>query len=35
VLEQITVDLMRRLGISIRLDKEGLVHGGMNLALDG
>jgi p-hydroxybenzoate 3-monooxygenase len=35
VLEQITVDLMRRLGISSRLDKEGLVHGGINLALDG
>jgi p-hydroxybenzoate 3-monooxygenase len=35
VLEQITVGLMRRFGISSRLDKEGLVHGGMNLALDG
>jgi p-hydroxybenzoate 3-monooxygenase len=35
VLEQITVDLMRRLGIFSRLDQEGLVHGGINLALDG
>jgi p-hydroxybenzoate 3-monooxygenase len=35
VLEQITVDLMRRLNIAGRLDKEGLVHGGTNLVLDG
>jgi p-hydroxybenzoate 3-monooxygenase len=35
VLEQITVDLMRELRFSSRLDREGLVHGGINLALDG
>jgi p-hydroxybenzoate 3-monooxygenase len=35
VLEQGTVDLMRRLGISDRLEREGLVHGGTNVALDG
>ncbi len=35
VLEQGTVDLMRRLGISARLEREGLVHGGTNVALDG
>ena len=35
VLEQITVNLMRSLGVSERLDREGLVHGGINLALDG
>jgi p-hydroxybenzoate 3-monooxygenase len=35
VLEQVTVDLMRKLGIANRLDKEGLVHGGTNLSVDG
>ncbi|MET3437209.1 4-hydroxybenzoate 3-monooxygenase [Sphingomonas sp. 1185] len=35
VLEQGTVALMRRLGLSARLEREGLVHGGTNLALDG
>jgi p-hydroxybenzoate 3-monooxygenase len=35
VLEQITVDLMKRLGLGERISAEGLVHGGTNLALDG
>jgi len=35
VLEQVTVDLMRRLGLSARLDREGLIHSGANLSLDG
>lgn len=35
VLEQITVDLMHRLGLAKRLVREGLVHGGTNLSLDG
>lgn len=35
VLEQGTVELMRRLGLSDRLDREGLVHGGTNVVLDG
>lgn len=35
VLEQVTVDLMRRLGLAERLKLQGLVHGGTNLALDG
>ena len=35
VLEQVTVDLMRRLGLAARLEREGLVHGGTNLSLDG
>jgi p-hydroxybenzoate 3-monooxygenase len=35
VLEQITVDLMERLGIGARMRREGLVHGGTNLAVDG
>lgn len=35
VLEQVTVDLMRRLGMAQRLDRVGLVHGGTNLSLDG
>ena len=35
VLEQVTVDLMRRLGLDARLDREGLVHRGTNIALDG
>ena len=35
VLEQGTVDLMRRLGLAGRLEREGLVHGGTNVSLDG
>lgn len=35
VLEQITVDLMHRLNLGERVAREGLVHGGTNLALDG
>jgi p-hydroxybenzoate 3-monooxygenase len=35
VLEQITVDLMGRLGLDRRLRAEGLVHAGTNLAWDG
>lgn len=35
VLEHVTVELMRRLGLAERLDRQGLVHGGTNLALDG
>lgn len=35
VLEQGTVDLMHRLGIAGRLEREGLVHGGTNVSLDG
>ena len=35
VLEQVTVDLMHRLGLADRLVREGLVHEGTNLALDG
>lgn len=35
VLEQVTVELMERLGIGARMRREGLVHGGTNLAVDG
>jgi p-hydroxybenzoate 3-monooxygenase len=35
VLEQITVDLLSDLGLDARLRREGLVHGGTNLAVDG
>lgn len=35
VLEQGAVDLMRRAGVSRRLDAEGLVHGGTVLSFDG
>lgn len=35
VLEKITVDLMERLGLGARMRREGLVHGGTNLASDG
>lgn len=35
VLEQITVDLLGRLGLDARMRREGLVHGGTNLASDG
>jgi p-hydroxybenzoate 3-monooxygenase len=34
VLEQVTTDLMRRLGLADRLDREGLVHSGTNLSVD-
>lgn len=35
VLEQVTTDLMHRLGLDSRLDREGLVHGGTQISLDG
>ena len=35
VLEQVTVDLMERLGFGARMRREGLVHSGTNLAIDG
>ena len=35
VLEQTTVDLMRRLGLDQRLRREGLVHTGTKLSIDG
>jgi p-hydroxybenzoate 3-monooxygenase len=35
VLEQIAVDLMERLGVGARMRREGLVHGGINLSVDG
>jgi p-hydroxybenzoate 3-monooxygenase len=35
VLEQGTVDILRELGVSERLDREGLVHPGVFVALDG
>lgn len=35
VLEQITVDLMERLDVGVRLRREGLVHSGTNLSVDG
>jgi p-hydroxybenzoate 3-monooxygenase len=35
VLEQGTADLLRRLGLGGRLDREGLVHDGTRIALDG
>jgi len=35
VLEQTTVNAMRRLGIGGRVAREGLIHSGTNLALDG
>lgn len=35
VLEQGTTELLRRLGVAGRLDREGLVHAGTNLSLDG
>lgn len=35
VLERITTDLMRRLGLADRLDREGLVHGGTRISFDG
>jgi p-hydroxybenzoate 3-monooxygenase len=35
VLEQITVDLMGRLGLGARLQREGLAHRGVNIVADG
>ncbi|HKR89451.1 MAG TPA: 4-hydroxybenzoate 3-monooxygenase [Phenylobacterium sp.] len=35
VLEQVTVDLMARLGLDARLRREGLTHGGTNIVSDG
>ena len=35
VLEQVTTDLMHRLGLGSRLDREGLVHSGTQISLDG
>lgn len=35
VLEQITVDLLRDLGLGERMDREGLVHSGTNLTSEG
>ena len=35
VLEQTTVDVLAELGLEARLKREGLVHGGTNLSVDG
>jgi p-hydroxybenzoate 3-monooxygenase len=35
VLEQGTVDLLREAGVSQRMDREGIAHGGFSLAFDG
>ena len=35
LLEQGTVDLLRRAGVGARLDQEGLVHDGVELSLHG
>lgn len=35
VLEQVTTDLLHRLGLGDRLDREGLIHGGTQISLDG
>jgi p-hydroxybenzoate 3-monooxygenase len=35
VLEQGTVDLLREAGVGDRLDREGIVHGGIHLQFDG
>src|ERR1700761_6608172 len=35
VLEQITTDLMHRMGLVERLDREGLIHEGTQISLDG
>src|SRR5262245_36953150 len=35
VLEQGTVDLLRRLDVADRLDREGIVHGGIHLQFAG
>src|SRR5918911_795294 len=35
VLEQGTVDLLRELGVAERLDRQGIVHGGIYLQFEG
>ena len=35
LLERGTVETMRRLGVDARVNREGLVHGGINLVCDG
>lgn len=35
VLEQVTVDLLERAGVSTRMRREGLPHGGFSLSVDG
>ena len=35
ILEQNTVELMQRLGVGDRVTREGLVHRGTNIAIDG
>lgn len=35
VLEQGTVDLLRQAGVAERMDREGLVHDGFDMAFDG
>jgi p-hydroxybenzoate 3-monooxygenase len=35
VLEKVTVDLLREVGLAERMDREGLVHDGFSLACDG
>lgn len=35
VLEPVTVDIMNKLDLSARMHREGLVHGGTNLVVDG
>jgi p-hydroxybenzoate 3-monooxygenase len=35
VLEEITVSLLRKIGVAERMDREGLVHGGFSLVVDG
>src|SRR3954447_5183695 len=35
VLEQGTVDLLREAGVGERMDREGIVHGGIYLQFDG
>ena len=35
VLEQVTVGLMDELGLGARMHREGIVHTGTNLAIDG
>jgi p-hydroxybenzoate 3-monooxygenase len=35
VLEEVTVGLLRKIGVANRMDREGLVHGGFSLVVDG
>jgi p-hydroxybenzoate 3-monooxygenase len=35
VLERVTVDLMDRLGVGARMRREGIVHSGVNISVDG